>query len=168
MSNLMQFLGGGAKVPKAFSRNVLRMDPGITNGHNAFLDAAYDFGNRGNYVLSGACTANTLKTILSITGAGTISFLALAHVDATSRSSRVKITVDGVVVFDATSGASANNSMAVELIGAAQAISRFDAQNYSYRIHEHDIDFNQSLLVEYATSITETDKTRFGYVYYTR
>ena len=45
----------------------------------------------GKQVQSGAVTANTLKTILSLSGKGVISFLGRQSGDVTSRTHRVKV-----------------------------------------------------------------------------
>ena len=56
--------------------------------------------------LSGSMTAATLKTLLNISGTGVnMPQLTFRANDATSRTIRVKITVDGIVVCDSTSAA---------------------------------------------------------------
>lgn len=120
---------------------------------------------RGYKVMSGACTANTLKTILSVTGRGAISKLFLAAMDQTSRTHRIKITIDGTVIYDSTSAADSTQNVA-PVIGN---VSYTDfSTNVVMDMDEFPLFFDYSLLVEYATSLTETDKTRIGYIYYTR
>ena len=128
------------------------------------------FGNasssiRGYKVLSGACTSNTLKTILSVTGKGAISKLFLAAMDTTSRTHRIKITIDGTVIYDSTSAANSTQDVA-PVIGNVSYTAY--SSNHVLDMGEFPLFFDYSLLVEYATSLTETDKTRIGYIYYTR
>lgn len=129
-----------------------------------------NFGNtssnmRGYKVLSGDCTANTLKTILSVTGKGAISKLFLSARDTTSRTHRIKITIDGTVIYDSTSAANSTQDVA-PVIGNA-SYSHYGS-NMVMDMDEFPLFFDYSLLVEYATSLTETDKTLIGYIYYTR
>lgn len=107
--------------------------------------------------LSGALTANVLATALSLTGRGVVSFAAAAAVDATSRTHRIKITVDGVVVFDpgASAAAAAANAGCI-------AIGSLVTNNI---VIPDNVPFNVSFLMEYASSITETNKTNFLYKY---
>lgn len=146
---------GGGLVPKSIVKGQLEAKANIG-------DAITLIG--GHAVLSGACTAGVLKTILSITGRGAISGLFLASVDTTFRTHRVKITLDGVVVFDSTTSVVYDQAV-VPVIGA---ISVAGPSGSPVGIVENPIMFDQSLLVEYATSVTENDKTKFVYTYYTR
>lgn len=97
-------------------------------------------------VLSGALTADTLKTVLSATGSGSLQYLALQRVDGTSRATRVKITIDGAVVLDITSTAVVSNGGTQFVVGSANA--------------RGDLPFAASCLVEISSSLTETDKLR--------
>lgn len=157
MSNLSQFFGGsGGLKPKSIITEQLAPNTNFGNTSSII---------RGYKVLSGACTANTLKTILSVTGRGAISKLFLASMDTTSRTHRIKITIDGTVVYDSTSAANSTQDVA-PIIGNA-CYSSYTA-NIVMDMDEFPLFFDSSLLVEYATSLTETDKTRIGYIYYTR
>ena len=113
-------------------------------------------------VLSGALTANTLATILSLSGTGVVSFVAAESVDATSRTHRIKITLDGVVVFDATSAAVATVQAVCPVIGAITNATGTATSVVTFE----PLAFNASLLIEYASSVTETDKSAIGYRYY--
>ena len=146
MSNLSQFIGG-SRPPKT-----------IVNGcSSGALSSAPT--NSTKTMLSGALTAGTLKTLLSITGAGEINYLALLKTDATNRTIRLKVTIDGVEVFDATSGADATAYLGLVAIGSL--ISSAYPQLGG-------VVFNVSLLVEVASSLTETDKLTLATIYETR
>lgn len=153
MSSLSQFTGGGGLIPKSIVNGGLVQ--GTSNSSLATLTP-------GTSVLTGALTAATLSTILSISGKGAISVLALQSVDATSRTHRVKITIDGTVVFDNTTGAVTSSNF-MQVIG--QVVW---SPTVPVGYIENPILFNTSLLIEYASSLSETGKTRFGYIYYTR
>lgn len=102
--------------------------------------------------LSGSLTADTLKTMVSHTGRGRVNALVIYAKDNTSRTLRCKLTVDGVVVFDATSNAVASPGFGMIVIGGAITNS----------VEFQPIDYQESLLVEIASSLTETDKVAIG------
>lgn len=112
--------------------------------------------------LSGALTANTLATALSITGGGGyIEKLAIMAGDATSRTLRIKITLDGVVVYDKTSAAIAGNAYGILAIGGLTYVP-----NGQWALNTpQPRRFNTSCLVEIASSLTETDKATVYYAY---
>lgn len=102
--------------------------------------------------LSGAMTANTLKTAYSATGKGRVNFFAVGTNDATSRTIRIKVTVNGAsVVFDKTSTALTASGAMATAIGAVQASG-------SYPTVFQPIDYTNGILIEFASSLTETDK----------
>ena len=104
--------------------------------------------------LSGALTAGTLATALSITGRGVARFIASKTKDATARTIRLKVTVDGTSVFDATTNSmSASNKGIIAVGGVATGGSSSDTGGVY-----GELKFNTSLLVEHASSPTETDK----------
>lgn len=102
--------------------------------------------------LSGALTAATLKTVVSHTGRGRVNSLVVYAKDSTSRTMRCKVTVDGVVVFDATSSAVTGAGFGMIVIGGAITNS----------VEFQPIDYQESLLIEIASSLTETDKVAIG------
>lgn len=155
MSNLSQFLGSGGLKPTA---NYGRALPVVAANAGTVMQA-YS-------VLSGSCTANTLKTILSVSGKGALAWLGASNVDATSRTLRIKITIDGVVVYDATSAAITSASSVALAHGAiCPSLSTGGISNI---VEGTPLFYNSSLLIEFATSITETDLTRIGYINYLR
>lgn len=105
--------------------------------------------------LSGALTANTLKTMLTITGRGVLDIIGYGTVDATARTVRVQITIDGTVVANVTSGSIATANTGGILIGAVIGNNTIPSFVFGR------IPFNVSCLVEIASSLTETDKVRF-------
>lgn len=109
------------------------------------------------YVLSGALVAATLATLLDIpSGSGEVPLLALATQDGTTRTVRLKVTVDGVVVFDATSSAISGGGVGIHAAGALTSTGFFAPSR--------PIVFSRSLKVEIASSLSETDKLALGYV----
>ena len=163
MSNASQFANAGIPRPAGVLNGtaVLRsiLTDATTNGPLA-TDAL-----NAKSVLTGALTANTLATVLSLSGKGAIDFLACQSWDATSRTHRMKVTLDGVVIFDATSGAVASYAKYLPVIGSLVNLS---ASAQSMSVVPQPLMFNTSLLVEYASSITETAKTYLSYNYYPR
>jgi hypothetical protein len=112
--------------------------------------------------LSGALTANTLKTMLNITTAGgRMTFLAVSSTDATARTLRIVVTVDGISVYDVTSASFAANNTGACLAGKAraEASSRFN--------FVPDIVWTTSLKIEIASSLTETNKFTVYWLYNT-
>lgn len=98
---------------------------------------------------SGAVTAGTLKTALTVTGAGCLQFVLVTTTDNTPRTLRTKITLDGNVVYDYTTGNITSADAGIHAIGAGN--------NTNMIIYEQ-VFFNRSCLVEFASSLSETDK----------
>ena len=122
------------------------------------FDGVINITTSAKNVLSGAMTANTLKTILSASGKGRLPLLAIQMLDGTSRTARVKITIDGGVAFDYTSAAIASAGVSVVIIG------NIGASNY---VNEAmPITWKSSLLIELADSLSETDKIGIYYKYH--
>lgn len=142
---------------------------GLLNGASAFKimnSATPDLFSAGwliaKTVTSGSTTAGVLKTVLSLSGTGVISFLAMGSADSTSRTHRLKVTLDGVVIFDATTAATANTTFVFSAIGCVvnTAASTHSAPNFE------PLSFNTSLLIEYADSLSETGGAYLAYRYY--
>ena len=148
MSNLSQFIGG-SRPPKTIvnssSSGTLLSSIGVSGAKS---------------IASGATTADVLKTMLSISGAGAVKFLCLTKVDTTPRTIRLKVTIDGVTVFDATSASDTNANYGLLAVGSSidSAWPQLDS-----------VAFNSSLLVEAASSVaSETDKLTLYTIYETR
>lgn len=103
--------------------------------------------------ISGALTANTLVDLLNESGsAGQIDQLSIFVNDTTSRTIRIVITVDGTQILDATSAAiSALSSGGGFWAGVASSATSFGGQL-------PPIKYNNSIRIQYASSLTETGK----------
>lgn len=112
----------------------------------------------GKEVLSGALTANTLATVLSLTGPGEVPLLTSYTKDTTVRTVRTVVIVDGVTVFDFTSA-----SIGVAKRGAIVAGQVADGGSY-YVTQGNPIRFSVSLVVQQASNLTETDKIALAYI----
>ena len=163
MSSLSQFVGSGGIRPAGLFN-------GASVGGGAWENTvAINSATRGlppsqvAFGTTGALTANTLTTALSLTGQGAISLLGAAGVDVTSRTHRLKVTLDGTVIYDATSGAFTSTGAVLMAIGAFTP----NASTFASPLYE-PLTFNSSLLVEYASSVTETAKSIVFYRYVAR
>ena len=155
MSTLSQF-GGGMPVTKAIVNNCSYA--GWSTALTSLVNGAMQITAGAKGVASGSMTAATLKTILSVTGRGVIDLFGFTVVNATSRTVRAKITIDGVVVLDSTSAAITTANQGGAFIGGGS----------SNNIAVPDpVYFNQSLLIEMASSLTETDMLNIAYRYKT-
>jgi hypothetical protein len=125
-----------------------------TNG-NLFVDDAFQF-------TSGALTANTLATLLNLTGAGVLSQFSMGSNDGVSRTMRVQATVDGTIVFDSTSAAFTTTPGFMLLAGSALRTTATISQ-----LGENAIYWNSSLVIKIASSLTETGKFTGSYKYTT-
>lgn len=106
--------------------------------------------------LCGALTANTLATVINRTGDGCVNFLAANSVDATARTIRMKVTIDGVAVFDATTNSIAAMHSGLVAVGGAEYYAGGPGFEYYFGRLEYDASFK----VEIASSLTETDKIK--------
>ena len=103
--------------------------------------------------------------MLTISGAGVLKFAGVQSLDTTSRTLRLKITLDGVVVFDATSAAT--------IVSYAMQVGVGDMTVYasatpSFMPGLERVPFNVSCLVEIASSLSETDRLASLLAYETR
>ena len=143
MSALSQFTGGRkiASIVNAFSSGGVQ---------SSTIAANID---QGKSYTSGALTANTLATILSVTGRGSVNLALVTANDTTSRTVRLKITIDGVSIFDATSNAIVTTNRGIVGIGTLQATST----SYTAMAFQ-PVRFSSSCLIQIASSLSETDK----------
>lgn len=111
--------------------------------------------------LSGALTANTAKQMIDITGsAGEMAWLSVFTNDVTSRTVRIRVTVDGVTTpyaFDSITGSISAADNGIVVIGNITSAS---ISTISYNLK-----WRSSLLVEIYSSLTETDKLTLHYNY---
>lgn len=150
MSVFTQFAGGAAttSITNAYSA-------GGVNSGTSLVGAGLGGGKE---ILSGALTANTLATPAgcSISGSGEVPWLSAQTKDVTARTIRLKVTVDGVVVFDSTSNSISASGYGVIAVGSLVGTNS-DVSGAPIR-------FNSSLLIQVASSLTETDKVSVGLV----
>jgi hypothetical protein len=99
-------------------------------------------------ILPGAVTANVLKTVISETGRGRIDYLAIGNGLGSTKTIRLKITIDGNVVFDATSASNTGNIYGLIAVYAGCSV-----------------EYHSSLLVEGATSVSGTDTFKIKAIY---
>jgi hypothetical protein len=108
-------------------------------------------------VVTGALTANALSTVLSISGRGQVDVLGFYTGDATARTLRLQVVVDGsTVAFDSTTASISSSGQGL----AAAGMIFSGSQNLSFGAPIH---FNQSLTVNVASSLTETGKSTLIY-----
>lgn len=155
MSNLSQFFGGGGLKPTLKASSL-----GVANGQGVSLSSIYPL----IATQTAGVTANTLTTALSRTGKGALGCFFLQSVDGTSRTHRIKITLDGTVIYDKTSP---EVTTALAILPVQGQIA-WSSATTAAGVIENPILFESSLLIEYASSLTETAKTNFGYTYYGR
>ena len=148
MSSLSQFTGG---------RKVAAIVNAFSSGGAALPIFARD-GVKS--LASGPLSAGALATVLSITGRGSANVIGAYAVDSTSRTIRLKVTVDGSVIFDATTGVINTSLYGLMAIG----FSGNSGGSPSLPLFQ-PIPFRSSLLVEIASSLPETNKieTAFNY-----
>lgn len=148
-------------VPKLL---INRSSPGgIALDNNAPLDATLgnDSWSPCQRVISGAITANVLSTFFNVTGSGVISFMRVQkNSPAAGLTVRCKLTIDGNVVFDATSAATDGQPYkGMQIIGSASVAQNSTGitSGANVPILEFDqIPFSQSFKLEACTSQTET------------
>lgn len=140
MSSLSQFAGGARRVAAIINS--------FSSG-GVSTDLATSTSRRIKSLASGALTAGVLGTVLNITGRGQINLIGAHSVDATSRTIRLKVTADGLVIFDATTNVMASSSIGLLALGYTDSAT----------VHKFQpLRFSNSLLVQIASSLTETDK----------
>ena len=156
MSGTQSALIGASRPPKS-----------IVNGHSAggtYQQSVMTTDSAVKKTLSGALTANTLKSILTISGSGVLAMCYVSSRNATSRTMRLQIIVDGTTVFDATSSAVTAADSA--LIGVGQVASKDAGGGYWY-VMPLPIPFNTSLDVKIASSLSETDLLQLNEIHWT-
>lgn len=150
MSNLSQFTGG-VRPPK-----------NIVNSCSTAGFASFQvLSTLPKQILSGAVTAGTFKTVLSVTGQGSIDFLSFYQIDGTSRSASCRLTIDGTVVFNSYYAALNSYGNGGIAVGAV-----IQPASNTYAIPQ-SVSFNNSFLVELASTLSETDKVAIGVIYKT-
>lgn len=100
-------------------------------------------------VLGAPVSANVLTTILSTSGRGAVQYLGVQNFDTGSRTQRLKVTMDGVVIFDLTSAAATDTTQIYPCIGSLV----FTGSTVPIFTFE-PLTFESSLLIEYTSSTT--------------
>lgn len=134
-------------------RALFQNEDTVASSAPVFNGAAWRAANNLRYALSGALTAATYKDMISVSGAGVLKFCAVAAVDATSRDISIRVTIDGVIVYEKTMTSIVTVDKGVVGIGACAAISTTD-----YAVTFDRIAFNASAVIAIKSSRTETDK----------
>lgn len=99
---------------------------------------------------SGTLTANTLVDLINESGsAGYLSQLSIYNNDATSRTLRIVVTVDGTSIYDVTSAATTTANAGAVLAGS---VSSTNPQALP------PIYYTNSIRVQYASNQNETGK----------
>ena len=156
MSTASQFTGGSLP-PK----NLINFCSSAGYSALGRVDARASAAN-AKQVLSGALTANTLATVLSVTGAGVFEWLGMWQADVTSRTMRMQVTIDGVIAYDATSAASAISANGAIAIGGGG-----DNGGGVATAVVSTVPFKQSVVIKVASSLAELDKIITAYKYWT-
>lgn len=108
------------------------------------------------FITGGALTANTYKTLLSITGSGILRFAALQFTTDT-QSAKMRITIDGVQLIEfVQQAASTLSNRFMPLVGSALAASA-DTTIQTFAVNMDNIPFNSSLLIEAQSSTATTN-----------
>lgn len=142
MSFVSQVLGG-------FNATKFLYNAFTAAGWAAAASVASPVGARS--ALSGALTANTLVDLLNESGsAGQIDQLSIFVNDATARTIRIVITVDGTAILDATSA----SISAIANGGGFWAGVRGAGEDFQLP----PIKYTNSIRIQYASSLTETGK----------
>lgn len=142
------------------STGALKSTRAVINKYGIASTAGVSVNSNGQAIatLSGAMTLNTLKSFLNVSGTGgEMPLLTVRTNDATARTIRVKLTIDGVV-YDFTSA-----SIAVSGTGVILAGSNSSA-NPSFT---PSIKWKSTFVIEIASSVTETDKLTIEWIYNT-
>lgn len=107
MSVVTQFVGG-------------RKVASIVNQHSGggTSQPRVDLATKGSAsYASSSVAAGALQTMLNISGRGALNFVAAYAVNGTPRTVRIKVTLDGVVVFDATSASVSGIGAGIVAVG---------------------------------------------------
>ena len=163
--------GGGTTDPSADPTNWKRLFGfGATKKLGTALDApnfaAYPIdmlptgaANQAIRYTSGSLTANTLATMFSFSGAISVSQLAFKVNNATARTMRIRIVVDGIEVFNRTSTTIATANHGVHFAGIS------DANSATGEFILPPIVATESLLIQWASDLTEASAFEGAMIY---
>ena len=163
--------GGGATDPANDTTNWKRLFGfGATKKLGTAIDAAgfalypidsmpASAANLAIRYTSGSLTANTLATMFSFSGAISVSQLSVKVNNATARTIRIRIVIDGIEAFNRTSTTNATSGHGVHFAGIA------DANSATGEFILPPIVATESLLVEWASSLTESSTLEGAIIY---
>lgn len=103
----------------------------------------------------GTLSAGVLKKVLSISGKGRINFLMALENGVGPYNNQVKVTLDGVEIFNKTSSVSANYGIIAVGYGIGSATSG------DFLAMHQPIQFESSLLVEIASSSASSSQVLY-------
>ena len=110
---LMSAFGASSVGGRRISRIINRYSSG-----GYVPDANLSVAPNAKTYASSSVAANELQTMLRITGRGVLNFVSAYTGNTTSRTVRIKVTIDGVVIFDATSAAVTSVSYGMVAVGS--------------------------------------------------
>jgi hypothetical protein len=146
MSTDSQFFGG-LRATKSISGTRYSSSGGITSISAVGLNTAS----------SGSLSAGVFSTVLSRSNsAGFLHHFTAYTNDATSRDMSLKITIDGVVVFNDTYSS-------ISASGTGYLISGVRSESSAARMPL--LTWTNSILIEWASSLTESAKFTTQYMY---
>lgn len=90
-----------------------------------------------------SATPGTLQSVISHTGRGRLNALNIYATNVTPRTLRLKLTIDGTVVFDATSNSVSASGSGMFVVGVLTTST----------VIYQPIDYQESLLIEVASSV---------------
>jgi hypothetical protein len=153
VSRLTQFAGG-----RAPSTTLIVNEYSSGNASKNNLTT----GTQGVLATSGAGTGGSLGTVLSVTGAGYVTYLVAFSNSATpTHTIRCKVIVDGVTVFDATSDTITTTA------GRGMTVVDTIPSDPTYADPSGlPIRFNSSFVVQIASSVSGTDYAGIRYEYH--
>ena len=105
-------------------------------------------------IRGGTLTANTYKTLLSVTGSGVINFAALCF-EEDSLGAKMRVTVDGIQIAEITQqGAAGLAGRMVPIIGSC-VVASSDTVVQTFQVGFDPVPFNSSCVIQ-AQSTTST------------
>lgn len=149
LSGFARRSAGGGTGPVS---SVLAAYPVVTTMSNVCASA------RATVVLSGATSAGVLKQALKVSGRGVLNWAGIYTNDATSRTLRMVLTIDGRRFINYTSGAISASGSGYVAVGTG------DYQGMSVNAQFQPLVFQRELKIQFASSVaTETDKVSIAY-----
>lgn len=149
MSNLRTFFGPPAVISLVGNASTSGSDV-LTYAPTAATLAA----NNVQQILAGTTVADTYKTLLNVTGAGFVNFLAGRTLNATSRNMAIRLTLDGIVVGERNIVGATAIGRTLVCVGSVQGSF---ASTTVAPLTFSKTRFNKSLLVEMQSSLAETN-----------